>query len=102
MQHNYIQTPYVLEAVLPIVVFGHYTNVWSLNYIVRKQTITNIHTKKAIPTYTQKKQYLQQVFHNPLGKIPDNKHKEIDIDFKVPKKKATANYNVRKCSEYKQ
>lgn len=46
MQHNYIQTPYVLEAVLPIVVFGHYTNVWSLNYIVSKETITNIHTKK--------------------------------------------------------
>ena len=49
MQHNYIQTPYVLEAVLPIVVFGHYTNVWSLNYNVSKQTITNIHTQKTIP-----------------------------------------------------
>ena len=95
MQHNYIQTPYVLEAVLPIVVFGHYTNVWSLNYIVSKQTITNIHTQK---NNTSRTVCHQQVFHNPLGKIPDNKHKEIDIDFKVPRKKATANYNVRKCS----
>ena len=99
MQHNYIQTPYVLEAVLPIVVFGHYTNVWSLNYIVSKQTITNIHTKKTIPpglSVINKSSTIRWERY-----LTTNIKKSIYTS-RYQKKKATANYNVRKYSEYKQ